>query len=97
MAGKVVTVSSLDSVRIEVLGGRRAVTIPATFLLDADAVFRHLAGDGGLGEELSLYQAPDEKAGGLRWHATTGFGVGQGDTPWGAMTALARALEAKGR
>jgi hypothetical protein len=93
MAGKVVKVDNLDSVQIEVLWGR-AVTIPASVLLDVDAVLRHCRVEE---EALDVDMVGDDETGWHGWEAAAGNDCAHGDTPWGAIVALARALEARGR
>lgn len=102
MAGKVVTQTSLDTVRIEVLGEGRAVNIPAALVLAVDRVLRHvLTGDGFL--DLSLDMVEDDRTGWQGWEARTESTradadpddvlVAHGDTPWAAVKALADAIE----
>jgi len=79
MAGTVVQATHLDSVRIEVLGEGRAVTIPCEFILAVDRVLRFAADTCGL-ELMSL-------EGG--WDADCEALTGSGETPWGAIIALA--------
>jgi hypothetical protein len=92
MAGRLVSVTNLDSVRIEVLGEGRALTVPANFVLAVDRVLRYCAEHD---DQLSLDACEDEETGEALW--TASFGNSQdfcGETPWGAVVALADAIDA---
>lgn len=99
MAGQVVNATNLDSIRFEILGEGRAITIPATILLAADCVLRHcLTRDCFL-----LLDVPDGRSQQI-WEAhlqpqqdrePDNLVVGTGITPWGAIVALANAIEAR--
>ena len=96
---KIVNVTNLDGVRIEVLGEGRAVTIPAGVILALDRVLRYcLLEESGL--ELDMVE--DDRTGWQGWEATCEHPTAEdvdtmlhahGDTPWGALAALADALE----
>jgi hypothetical protein len=94
MAGQVVTVSSLDSVRIEVPGVGRVVTLPVSVLLDVHAVLKHCLREC---EGLDLEHVSEGAGAWEGWEAMAGNAVAHGETPWGAIMALARALGARGR
>lgn len=91
MIGTVVHCTNLDSVRIEILGGSRALTIPASLLLAADCVMRY-----ALLKDDSLVVEPveDGEGGKSFWEANVGNLIGQGDSPWGAVQELADKIEA---
>ena len=88
MSGNLVNVTSLDSVRIEVVGEGRAVTIPAALILAADRVLRHC-----LLNEFSLeIDMVDPEPDGKGWEASTDGtqdACAHGETPWAALLALA--------
>lgn len=92
MTGTVVNCTNLDSVRIEVLGGSRAVTIPAAVILAIDSVLRRC-----FLEDVSLDVDPvgDDREEG--WQAILDDGqdaAGQvAPTPWGAVVSLADQLK----
>jgi hypothetical protein len=96
IAMKVITVSSVDEVRIAVPGGR-AVTIPAGMILDVWDVLHGLAGapavpgrvSGPLGE-LTVYPLMEG------WGVSLGGASGRGATPWLAVAALALAMAGAG-
>jgi hypothetical protein len=94
MPGKIVTCTSLDSVRIEVLGSSRALTIPASLILAVDEVLRYCL----LHEEtLDLDMVQDEPAGVEGWQACLDMGQVEcgdvNDTPWAAIASLAERLK----
>jgi hypothetical protein len=92
MAGKLVSVTNLDSVRIEVLGESRALTAPAKFVLAVDRVLRYCLEHD---DSLSLDTVEDDETGEVLWAASFGNSQGFcGETPWGAVVALADAVEA---
>jgi hypothetical protein len=86
---------SIDSVRVVAIGEGLAVTIPVSFLSDADAVLKHCV---EWDSRLEVWRTGGETG---RWNAQVGDDpdspCGAGDTPWGAIVSLARFLEAKGR
>ena len=88
MVGKLVNCTHLDSVRIEVLGEGRAVTIPASLLLAADRVFRHSLFTE---DDLAIDKVADEVIDG--WEAVTDNYRGIGETPWEAVLRLSEAIE----
>lgn len=101
MAGRLVNVTQFDSIRFDILGAGRAVTIPASVLLAADTVLRYcIADDSGL----DLDMVEDDATGWTGWEARCEHPnletdadtvlVAHGDTPWGAIVALANAIEA---
>lgn len=85
-SGQLVQVSSLDSIRIEVVGEGRALTIPVVCVLAADRLFR-----GALVEDddVSVYECEHED-GTECWRAELGNSFGLGQTPWQAVIALSR-------
>lgn len=86
MSGKIVQSTNLDSIRIEVLGEGRAVTIPATLLLAADRVMRHcLMSDAN---RLTIYPADEQQ-----WHGCLGTLAVNGASPWDCIRLLADKLE----
>ena len=89
MAGKMVSCDTADTVRIVVPGGVCAV-LPVSVILDMGVVLRACQED-----ETELEVVFGQGSG--LWEASTANSVGQGDTPWGALVALARALEEDGR
>ncbi len=96
MAGHVVTVTNLDSVRIEVLGEGRAVSIPASLILAVDHVLRHCA----IREvNLNVSTVQNDDADEANWIAITDSGVdATGDmaaSPWSAIANLAVELEGR--
>lgn len=94
MDGKLVNaVSPLDSVRLEILGGSRAVSIPSSLLVAVDDVMRAAV---HLEEEFSVYDCEDD-AGWSGWEATLGHFCAQGNTPWNAIKALADKVAWDGR
>lgn len=84
MTGKVVTVSSLDSVRIEVLGEGRALTIPAKLILAIDGLLKLAMTED---DAFSIDQVEDDESGWVGWELLVGDVLGWGDTPWGAIEA----------
>lgn len=90
--GTVVQATNLDSVRIEVLGESRAVTIPVTLLLAADRVLRVLHGANVGGNRLVVAPAFADDPPREIWEAQIGGVVGAGETPWGAVASLADEL-----
>lgn len=87
--GRLIQASNLDSVRIEVLGEGRALTIPCEFILAIDRALRFtLAAE----ESLSVWDWEDDD-GNIGWRADVGNVFGEGDTPWGAIASLAEAIE----
>lgn len=90
MSGKIVNCTNLDSVRIEVLGEGRALTIPASLLLAADMVLRRTfcQRDGFVIDHIGEEGKPD------RWIA----GIdgtderGHGESPWQAVFNLAERI-----
>ena len=94
MPGRVVNCSNLDSVRIEILGEGRAVTIPASLVLAADRVFRSCLVRE---EELDVAMVEDDATGRQGWQARLDMGQGpvgeMAGTPWAAVLALAEELE----
>lgn len=91
MSGKVVQATNLDSVRIEVLGGSRALTILASLPLAADTVLRELGMDTNA--MLLIQVEGGENAGPNQWCARLHGKVGRSITPWGAVQELANKLE----
>jgi hypothetical protein len=92
MAGRMVSVTNLDSVRVEVLGESRALTVPANFVLAVDRVLRYCLEHD---DQLSLDTCEDEGTGETLWEASLGNSRGFcGETPWGAVVALADAIDA---
>lgn len=94
MPGRIVNCTHLDSVRIEILGEGRAVTIPAALILAADRVFRScLARE----EELDVVMVEDDETKRQGWQAHLDMGAGpvgeMADTPWSSILALAEELE----
>jgi hypothetical protein len=94
MPGIVVTCTSLDSVRIEFLGGSRSLTIPASLILAVDKVLRYCL----LHEEtLDLDMVQDEPTGVEGWQACLDMGQTEcgdvNDTPWAAIASLAARLQ----
>ena len=96
MSGQIVTCTQLDSVRIEVLGEGRALTLPAGLILAADEVLRYeRIREADL--TVTSYRRGDD----VECKATLGASEiyspsGYGPTPWAAILALAERLE-KGR
>ena len=92
MPGKIVNCTNLDSVRIEILGEGRAITIPASLILAADRVFRACLVRE---EELDVCMVEDDETSG--WQARLDMGQGPfgkpAATPWGAMVSLAEKME----
>lgn len=94
MPGKIVTCANLDSVRVEVLGESRAVTIPASLILAMNRVLRAaLVREESL--EVDLVEEDETKEEG--WQAVLDMGVESAGemapTPWGAIVKLAEELE----
>lgn len=91
--GRLIQASNLDSVRIEVLGESRALTIPCEFILAIDRALRFtLAAE----ESLSVWDWEDDD-GNIGWRADVGNVFGEGDTPWGAIVSLAEAIDREAR
>lgn len=90
MTGKLIHGTNLNSVRIEVLGEGRGLTIPLSLVLAADRVLRTTFVRQ---DELRVTTFRDDETDEIRWIATVGNVRGVGDTPWGAVVALADALE----
>lgn len=91
MSPKLVQATNLDSVRIEVLGGSRALTIPANLTLAADTVMRELCMDT---ESRLIVQVQREHENGPnQWSATLHGKTGYSFTPWGAIKELADKIE----
>lgn len=90
MTGNLVHCTNLDSVRIEVLGDRRALTIPANLPLAADTVMRELGMDTGA---MLLVQVEGSEEGPNQWCAHLHGKVGRSITPWGAIQELAEKLQ----
>lgn len=86
----VVNCTSLDSIRIEVLGGSRAVTIPAKLLLAADCVLRDLCMDTAATLTVTV---EGQDYGPNQWVADLHGRKGRSITPWGAVEELASKLE----
>lgn len=88
MSGHLVQVTSLDSIRIEVIGESRALTIPVECVLAVDAMLR-----GALVEDddVSIYECELEN-GQMKWRAELGNWFGYGNTPWQAVIALAKRI-----
>jgi len=85
MNGSLVHANNLDSVRIEVLGERRALTIPLDLVLAVDRLMKVAAMHD---QRLSLYQSAED-----RWFLEAGeFGFGEGASPWGAVIDWDRRL-----
>lgn len=82
---RIVNATHLDSVRIEVLGESRAVTIPLSLLLAIDVVLRFTLEHE---EEMGLWPFDGEGTGD-GWNAQVGNILGEGQTPWGAIVDLA--------
>lgn len=89
MSGKVVTQTTVDTVRIEVLGESRAKNIPAAMIVDLDDLLRALLNESQEG----LLVAHDDELG--EWCAVWGELIGTGATPWGALTDLANRWRAE--
>lgn len=87
--GKLIQATNLDSLRIEVLGEGRALTIPCEFILAIDRALRFTLADE---ESLSVWDWEDDD-GNIGWRADVGNVFGEGDTPWGAIAALAATIE----
>lgn len=87
--GRLIRATNLDSVRIEVLGEGRALTIPCEFILAIDRALRFTLADE---ESLSVWDWEDDD-GNIGWRADVGNVFGEGDTPWGAIVALAATIE----
>ncbi len=83
-----VQVTSLDSIRIDILGEGRALTIPVECVLAADRMMR-----GALVEDddVSIYEAEHED-GSVHWRAELGNWFGLGQTPWQAVIELAKRI-----
>jgi hypothetical protein len=77
--------TNLDSVRIELLGEGRALTIPCKWILAVDKVLRFAADTCGL--ELASFEDG--------WAGDCGGLIGSGETPWGAVIALAEQIESR--
>jgi len=86
MTGKLIHGSNLDSVRIDVLGEARALTIPLELVLAADRVMRSLA---IVEQRLMIVPDFDFSNNTTSWRAMAGVAVGKGDTPWQALIDLA--------
>lgn len=105
MPGRIVNATNLDSVRIEILGEGRAVTIPASLILAADSVLKYvLASDG----HLNIDMVEDDDTGEQGWEARTEHPDLDTDpmdvlatricsTPWETILKLAEVLERGGR
>jgi hypothetical protein len=89
MAGSIVSCTNLDSVRIEVLGEGRAVTVPASLVLAADRVLRETL----LRDIELVFERAEGGTGARMWRAALGGIRGWSVTPWGAIEDLARKLE----
>lgn len=88
MIGRVANCTNLDSVRIEVLGGSRALTIPADFILAVDGVLRTAAMD----QDAVDINFTEDDDGNTLWEAQLLNTVGSGATPWAAIIDLAKGL-----
>lgn len=88
MTGNLIHGTSVDSVRIDVLGAGRALTIPLDCLVCVDAILRSLLPMG------RLIVVPEWNVGmtELSWKAATEDACGRGETPWQAIVALAEQL-----
>jgi len=93
MTGNLIQVTNLDSIRIEVLGESRALTIPVECVLAADAMLR-----GALVEDddVSIYEC-ELKGGQMKWRAELGNWFGLGNTPWQAVIALSHHIDTRAR
>ena len=90
----IVQATNLDSVRIEVLGEGRALTIPASLILAANRVFRTaLMTDSSVVVEQEDANDPPRKI----WIAMLGGEEGAGETPWSAVSDLADKIQGGGR
>lgn len=89
MSGRLIQATNLDSLRIEVLGEGRALTIPCEFILAIDRALRFTLADE---ESLSVWDWEDDD-GNIGWRADVGNVFGECDTPWGAIVALAATIE----
>jgi hypothetical protein len=83
-------ITDAASVRIEILGGARALTIPLDLVLCVDAVLKEAHREE---EPLDLDVVEDDETGWRGWQARLGNALGCGDTPWSAIVALARAIQ----
>lgn len=88
-AGKVVMVTSADSVRIETTNGL-GVSIPADFILAVDRVLNATRESGN---RLSIEHVCEKRG---EWCATAASEQGFGATPWGAIVGLGEALKRVG-
>ena len=96
MSPKLVQCTNLDGIRIETLGTSKALTIPASLPLAADAVIRDLGMD--LDAVLTVQVEDTWNVDGTRrygprqWHAWLHGKVGRGFTPWASILDLAEKL-----
>lgn len=82
--GQLVAVSSLDTLRIEILGGG-ALQVPAVLVVKLDRVWKHCWAQG---KALHLQKRAEDC-----WEASVeGCRTGTGVTPWGAIVALSEGL-----
>jgi len=90
MTGNLIHGTSVDSVRIDVLGAGRALTIPLDCLLCADTIMRSL-----ILETQRLMIAPeiDIENNATTWKAMTGTFSGRGATPWQAIIDLSEKIK----
>jgi len=86
MTGKLIHGSNLDSVRIDVLGEARALTIPLELALAADRVMRSIA---IVEQRLMIVPDFDFSNNKTSWRAMAGVAVGKGENPWQALNDLA--------
>ncbi len=84
-----VNCTSLDDVRIEILGSG-AVTIPASLIL---AMHKAMKYTGECDETLTVEALEDEESGLVYWDAGVGKYEESGDSPWQAIKFLADRLE----
>lgn len=104
MSGKIVNATSADILRVEFLGEGRAVQIPAECIVAVDTVLRFCL----LEEDYSLSMLGSFESVGPGWSEWQAYAVrrkkpgeageriaGRGDTPWAAIVALAKEIEAR--
>ncbi len=95
MAGTVINCTSIDSVRIEVLGEGRSITLPASLILAFDRVLRYelLANAELRLHTYSIGEIREWEAYIAAGRSTLPSGHAHAATPWAAIEALAKRLD----